>query len=539
MDAPRLRIEGEEIGLRHIGDKVYEPKSIKVLQRALYGIPQPDACKFFTESRFPSSEPLTYHKIESFCFVTTDNIKREAAMLLKSLRKFHDQPIYILCDNRSKRFLVKEGLKDDNVFFILNAEKENLDKIKKEIFTDHKCIANNVHKPAEIFLKMEVMETVLRSHNNTFFLDSDIIVLDNLQEYFQAKVVLSPHYYPTEFMSHGFESGFYNAGYIFCASKGFPKFWRHLYLNDSIFFEQECMNRIPNHCNIQTFGRDHNVGFWRRGQMPQNIKSLHFHITEGADKNRCESLKKLNLDIKSFGVDLMKEEYPDLYNYYIKITSPKKIAFVHFGKAAGVYVDSYIRQTCCRLHENFLSWHRDSNPYGISNRDWKKDELMKIAETEDECAYVTNHHINWDLEIIKKYKEKGWFIFTFLRRPEEVLCSLFNWGKENDIITRPQDLEPVNLEECFKFALDDNDNYKKLWQLPEYIDELDYVAEFNDKNFSEFLLNNFGEIYKPGSPSNTSSNKGFIYYRENGDISDRVAWQLLKHPEYERYLTYL
>ena len=67
------------------------------------------------------------------------------------------------------------------------AEKEDLDNILKETFYNHKCIANKVHKPAEILLKMEVMEMALRHHNNTFFLDSDIIVLDNLQEYFHTK----------------------------------------------------------------------------------------------------------------------------------------------------------------------------------------------------------------------------------------------------------------------------------------------------------------------------------------------------------------
>ena len=537
MDKPRLKLNDKEVGLRDLGDGLFEPKNLKVLEEVFHGYYQPKSGpNFFVENHITKEEPEKYHKIQSFCFVVTENIKREGAMMLKSLRKFHDQPVYIICDYPSKRFLVEEGLKDDTVFCELTS-KEELEKINEEIFKDHKCIANNIHRPAEILRKMDVMNFALKYHDNTFFLDADIIVLDSLQEYFSAKVVLSPHYYPKAHSFNGFENGFYNAGYIFCASKGFPNFWKNIYLNDSIFFEQECMNRIPDRQNIQTFSRAHNVGFWRREEIPKKIKSLHFHISDGVDKNRTDKLKEMNQKIKSVGVNLMKEEYPDLYNYYIRMTAPKKIAFVHFGKAAGVYVNEYMKKQCVVSYQKYLSFHKGLNPFGIKGRDWSKEELLKIAEADDEYMSVSNHHINWDLETIKKFKENGWFIFTFLRRPEELLCSLFHWSKEKGVDIRGG-REPNNLEDIFNCAVKD-EIFARLWRAPDYIDELDCVAKFNDKNFGAFLLKYFGETYEPRPPTNTSKNKGFTYYRENGEISDRAAWALLKHPEYERVLKYL
>ena len=540
MGRPRLKLNDKEVGLRDLGNGLFEPKNYTVLREVFGGYHNPKSRSgFFVENLPPLEKPEKYHKIQSFCFVVTENIKREGAMMLKSLRKFHNQPVYIICDFASKRFLAQEELKDDTVFCQLTDKKE-LKQINDKIFKGHKCVANDVHRPAEILRKMDVMNFALAHHDNTFFLDADIIVLENLQEYFSAKVVLSPHYYPKQYTSHGFENGFYNAGYIFCASKGFPNFWKHIYLNDSIFFEQECMNRIPHRQHIQTFSREHNVGFWRREEMPKHVKSLHFHITDGVDKNRCDSLKKLNQTVRDFGVNLLKDKHDDLYNYYLRMTSPKKIAFIHFGKAAGVYVNEHMKRRCVRAYTKYMSHHKDLNPYNVSNRDWEKEELLKIAETGNEYAYVTNHHINWDVETIKKFKENGWFIFTFLRRPEEVLCSLFNYSKEKDLIIRGGTLDPKNLEEMFRFSLVNYDSeFAKLWMVPDYIDELDYVAEFNDKNFGDFLLKNFGEAYEPRPPSNTSKNKGFIHYRENGEISDRTAWEFLKQPEYEKVLTYL
>ena len=538
MDQARLKINDKEVGLRDLENGLFEPKSLKVLNEVLHGYYEPeDAKPFFVENHITKEEPEKYHKIQSFCFVVTENIKREGAMMLKSLRKFHDQPVYIICDIASKRFFMQEKLKDESVICKLTSEKQ-LKEINEEIFKDHKCIANNIHRPAEILTKMDVMNFALEHHDNTFFLDADIIVLDNLQEYFNAKVVLSPHYYPKKYTSHGFENGFYNAGYVFCASKGFPNLWKHIYLNDSIFFEQECMNRIPDIQHIQTFSRGHNVGFWRREEIPKHIKSLHFHISDGVDKNRSEGLKQMNEDVKSVGVDLIREEHPDLYNYYIRMTAPKKIAFVHFGKAAGVYVNTYIKERCARSYKKYMSHHKGLNPLGVEGRDWEKEELIKRAETKDEYAYVTNHHINWDIETIKKFKENGWFLFSFLRRPEELLCSLFHWSKEKNITLRPNSKDPETLQETFEYATNLED-FSKLWRVPDYIDELDYVAEFNDKNFGEFLLKKFGEIYKPGPLSNTSRNKGFNHYKENGEISEEVIQNFLKQPEYERVLTYL
>lgn len=216
---------------------------------------------------------------------------------------------------------------------------------------------------------------------------------------------------------------------------------------------------------------------------------------------------------------------------------PKKVAFVHFGKAAGVYVNKYLKNNCLKDYKKYFSWHEEQNPLGVSCRDWNKQELLEIAEKAPDYSFVTNHHISWETETIKKFKNNDWFLFTFLRRPEELLCSLHHWAKERKI--KLSDLpDAENLEQTFQYALND-DGFSRLWKAPDYIDLLDYKAEFNDQNFGNFLSKIFGENYTPEDKLNTSKNKGFTYYRQNGEISDKTAWELLKHPEYERYISYL
>ena len=220
------------------------------------------------------------------------------------------------------------------------------------------------------------------------------------------------------------------------------------------------------------------------------------------------------------------------------MTCPKKVAFVHFAKTGGVYVNKYLKTTCLKPYLKYFSWHLNLNPCKVSGRDWTIDEMHKISVEADDYSFLTQHHINWDIDTVKKFKENGWFTFMFLRKPEELLCSLFNWSNEQNVELRPGLPNPTSIQETFEFAVKYK-GFAQLWRIPDYIDELDYVAEFNRSNFSEFLLKYFGEVYEPRPKCNTSKNKGFAHYRKTGEISDKVTEELLTHPDYKKFIKYL
>tara|TARA_R110002051_G_scaffold325096_2_gene425734 strand:- start:609 stop:1223 length:615 start_codon:yes stop_codon:yes gene_type:complete len=203
-----------------------------------------------------------------------------------------------------------------------------------------------------------------------------------------------------------------------------------------------------------------------------------------------------------------------------------------------VYVNKYLKTTCLKPYLKYFSWHLNLNPYKVSGRDWTIDEMHKISVEAGDYSFLTQHHINWDIDTVKKFKENGWFTFMFLRKPEELLCSLFNWSSEQNVELRPGLPNPTSIEEAFELAVKCK-GFERLWRIPDYIDQLDYVAEFNDANFSKFLLKYFGEIYEPRPKSNTSLNKGFNYYYQNGDISEESVNKLINHPEYKKVLTRL
>lgn len=247
------------------------------------------------------------HKIQSFCFVATKEVKEESAILIKSLRAFHDEPIYIVCDKETEYFLSCIDVSLDNVFFRLDMEQKTLDAIDKKYNFERK---NNYHRPECIIKKMDCMSYALENHDNVFFLDSDMVILDSLQENFDKDIFLSPHYHlvGTPDAKNSIEYGFFNAGYLFCAEPDLPSFWKDAYVNDSNFFEQECMSQICEKFDVGFFDRRHNVGFWRKNFSTKIVpKSIHVHAVDNDNLLKNSNLKNENAKLKSKTIKILRE----------------------------------------------------------------------------------------------------------------------------------------------------------------------------------------------------------------------------------------
>ena len=60
--------------------------------------------------------------------------------------------------------------------------------------------------------------------------------------------------------------------------------------------------------------------------------------------------------------------------------APKKIAFIHFGKCAGVYTQKYMRNIVIPNVPQYNSWwdFSGSKTKRRFHRDWSKKELLEI-----------------------------------------------------------------------------------------------------------------------------------------------------------------
>ena len=222
-----------------------------------------------------------------------------------------------------------------------------------------------------------------------------------------------------------------------------------------------------------------------------------------------------------------------------------KIAFVHFGKCAGIYTNFYLTDKIFKPNNYsiFNGWHEYSRLKLEVPRDFTEEELLEISVCNEDKAYCHNHHICWTKKSVSAFNNNNWLTFTFLRKPENLICSLFFWAKRNIEAGQSNpltnvDIENLSLNNFIDLAIERKD-LRKLWVLPDYIDKVKEVEEFSDISFDNFLKKYFNLTHDPKVKKNTSGNKGFNYYYKRELVEEDTKIKLASDVDFIRYKKYL
>lgn len=161
-------------------------------------------------------------------------------------------------------------------------------------------------------------------------------------------------------------------------------------------------------------------------------------------------------------------------------------------------------------------------------RDWSEDELIEISSINDNHKYVHNHSKNWPQSVFTEYKNKGFFTFSFIRNPIDVICSMYFFlsekpGHPSDPAWGYEDLGTLD-----EFVTNNCFNLDRL--IPEYYSEIDFFEVFSDDSFSK-LLNKIGLNYFPSRKLNQSSNKGCEFYLKENLLSQNAV-DLVKNTKF-------
>ena len=242
----------------------------------------------------------------SFSMVATEEVREEALITLRTLRQFHDQPAFVVCDAVTADYL--RGAVT-NLETNQDAGGANLDAAKAitDDFITGEKKRNSFHRPDAILRKMDAVDWGVRETGSTFFVDADIVAVAPVFERFTAPLWLSPHYHREEGAADSY--GLFNAGYLFTSAPDLAEVWRDLYLNRSTFYEQQGMNYLCENFRIGLFGREHNVGFWR-GSMPADAKSFHVHLHDRLDPTATGGLRRVYQHHRGEVLELIKKDYP-------------------------------------------------------------------------------------------------------------------------------------------------------------------------------------------------------------------------------------
>jgi len=209
-------------------------------------------------------------KPSSFSTICTSNCAFELVGLLLSLSVFHpDETIYILCDTKTKGIIdtMTPQPKLQIKWFI---ELDKYDGMNRQLMEQNGLFGNF------LLNKMKIMKYVLRDYKDTLFLDSDIIIVNIIQDIDRTKQVgLSPQFIQKKHLDI---TGYYNAGLLWTNSIDICDYWESIINYTNHCPEQINMTQLRKYSYFE-FGEEYNLQAWRMYLSNENKQTIANHIT--------------------------------------------------------------------------------------------------------------------------------------------------------------------------------------------------------------------------------------------------------------------
>ena len=210
----------------------------------------------------------------SFCSICTKNCKQELIGLLLSLSIHHKNAIlYIMCDTETSSYISKITPKPQlNIIW-----NKCLDKYSNMTRMD--MVRNNIWNEFQMH-KAKAISEALKKSKDTLFLDSDIIILDKINNIDPTKELgVSPQFIQQKNVD---ETGYYNGGMLWTKNKNVPEMWIE-YTKTSRYHDQASIEDLARKFSYFEFGENYNLQSWRflLGVEPFQTIASHINIQNG------------------------------------------------------------------------------------------------------------------------------------------------------------------------------------------------------------------------------------------------------------------
>lgn len=232
---------------------------------------------------------LTKELPQSFCSLATKECWQEFILMVKTLRKFHDEELIVVGDEVIKSKLIKHNIKNYSFYDFVADEKTP------------RWILESYHNSKAIAKKYVPIKKALEKYKNTIFLDADLIIVSPFNEGFYGDLAATGSH--KKDTSSGFENavGKWNSGLLYVKDSFFPEWWEKSIITESAFTDQQCLN-YADLFSITEMGEHYNVGFWRlkSGEVGKPEKQLMEYLDIKINKNITINGK----EVKSFHTHL-------------------------------------------------------------------------------------------------------------------------------------------------------------------------------------------------------------------------------------------
>ena len=247
-------------------------------------------------------------KPSSFCTICTKQCKDELIGFLLSLSIHHqNEKVYIMCDTGTKTAVNNLTPQPKlNITWFIDLDKYstyNRSQMSKlGIWSDFQMS------------KALVMKKALEENEDTLFLDSDIIILDTIDNIDNSKDLgVSPQFIKKKNVD---ETGYYNGGTLWAKNKNIPDDWIE-FTKTSRYFDQASIEDLTTKYEYFEFGENYNLQTWRfiLGLEPTNVIASYVNVKSGKIYYKKKPLKYIHThfnqpnfkQINEFFIAKMKE----------------------------------------------------------------------------------------------------------------------------------------------------------------------------------------------------------------------------------------
>jgi len=209
-------------------------------------------------------------KPSSFCTICTSPCAFELKGLLLSLSLYHtDETIYIMSDSKTQKS-IEEMTPQPRLNIKWFIELDEYDGMNRMIMEKQKIFGKFLKN------KMEIMRYCLNDFNDTLLLDSDIIILGELNDIDNNKEVgLSPQFIKQVNID---ETGYYNAGCLWTKSVNIVDEWINNINNEHSCPEQINMDKLTKYPYFE-FGDNYNLQCWRLYLSPEGPMKISSYLS--------------------------------------------------------------------------------------------------------------------------------------------------------------------------------------------------------------------------------------------------------------------
>lgn len=246
----------------------------------------------------------------SFATICTKDCKQELVGLLLSLSIHHpESTVYVMCDTKTKENYDHMSFKPHiNIIWCVTLDKySDYNRVQMEKM--------NIWSEFQM-AKSLVLDEALKNESDCLFLDSDIIVTDEINDIDHSKEIgVCPGFIREETYK---KYGYFNGGMLWVKNKAIPQQWRN-YTKSSRYYDQASIEDLYEFYKkkdmVFTFEDNYNLQSWRFIVGEENRETIASYMKPDVKSNR---IFYKNKPLKFIHTHFNKSEFEKLNLFFIQ-----------------------------------------------------------------------------------------------------------------------------------------------------------------------------------------------------------------------------